>query len=424
MKKNLFTGIIIPLFISINCLAQGWVGDGSNTIYSVNSGLSLTPISVGIGTSSPAAQFHVTGSIRFSGLSNDNSQTRVLVQNSSGDLFYRDASSLTSSAWLLTGNSGTNPSTNFLGTTDNTRLVFRANNTEYMTILANGNVGVGLNAPESPLHVYSGTADNQAFISGSAPSIRFFSGTDWNTTAYNTSGRLGLATANANYVATSHPGDIILQVTDTVGALILGTNGAGGNGLERMRISKGGFVGISTTTPTAKLHVDCQYFTGQSTLSNVRFENLQSGSGTPLVIDNNGYVYKDNSARLATSSQDLQDQIDELKKEIQELKAIITKGMAGRGIPLFKDRASLSNNQPNPFNNETLIGYHLPAETSTAVCQVFNLEGKLLNSYPLSTSVGDGQLKIDSRQLAAGMYLYSLVVDGKLVDTKKMIINK
>lgn len=36
------------------------------------------------------------------------------------------------SAWLLTGNSGTNPSTNFIGTTDAQDLVFKTNNVEYL----------------------------------------------------------------------------------------------------------------------------------------------------------------------------------------------------------------------------------------------------------------------------------------------------
>ncbi len=42
--------------------------------------------------------------------------------------------------WLLTGNSGTNPSTNFLGTTDNQALVIRTNNQERMRVLSTGNL--------------------------------------------------------------------------------------------------------------------------------------------------------------------------------------------------------------------------------------------------------------------------------------------
>ncbi|HPB19443.1 MAG TPA: hypothetical protein PLC00_01555, partial [Bacteroidales bacterium] len=42
--------------------------------------------------------------------------------------------------WLLTGNSGTTPTTNFLGTTDAQDMVIRTNNTERARIVSNGQV--------------------------------------------------------------------------------------------------------------------------------------------------------------------------------------------------------------------------------------------------------------------------------------------
>lgn len=45
--------------------------------------------------------------------------------------------------WSLTGNGGTNPSTNFIGTTDEQGLAFRTNNSSRMYISADGNVGIG-----------------------------------------------------------------------------------------------------------------------------------------------------------------------------------------------------------------------------------------------------------------------------------------
>jgi hypothetical protein len=49
--------------------------------------------------------------------------------------------------WSITGNVGTNPATNFLGTTDNQALVFRTNNTERMRILGTGFIGIGTTTP-------------------------------------------------------------------------------------------------------------------------------------------------------------------------------------------------------------------------------------------------------------------------------------
>src|SRR5437899_6923579 len=52
-----------------------------------------------------------------------------------------------STPWRVTGNNGTNPSKNFLGTTDNTALVLRTDNVEALRILpggwiTGGNVGI------------------------------------------------------------------------------------------------------------------------------------------------------------------------------------------------------------------------------------------------------------------------------------------
>lgn len=58
-----------------------------------------------------------------------------------------------SNDWALLGNAGTNPSTNFLGTTDNQSLVFRTNNTERVRVLNTGNVGIGTPTPIQNLDV-------------------------------------------------------------------------------------------------------------------------------------------------------------------------------------------------------------------------------------------------------------------------------
>jgi len=66
----------------------------------------------------------------------------------------------TVTSWLLTGNMITNPSTQFLGTTNPEPLIIRTNNEEAVRIEADGRVGINLVDPDThaiyprtPLHV-------------------------------------------------------------------------------------------------------------------------------------------------------------------------------------------------------------------------------------------------------------------------------
>ena len=59
--------------------------------------------------------------------------------------------------WSTTGNSNTDPNSNFVGTKDNQSLVFRTNNAEVMRMLTSGNIGIGTTTPTNKLHVVSGS---------------------------------------------------------------------------------------------------------------------------------------------------------------------------------------------------------------------------------------------------------------------------
>lgn len=71
--------------------------------------------------------------------------------------FAYNASGSFGEAWTTLGNAGTNPTTNFVGTTDAQDLVFRTNNLEAVRINTLGNVGVGTNNPLYRLHVLNNT---------------------------------------------------------------------------------------------------------------------------------------------------------------------------------------------------------------------------------------------------------------------------
>jgi hypothetical protein len=85
--------------------------------------------------------------------------------------------------------------------------------------------------------------------------------------------------------------------------------------------------------------------------------------------------------------------------------------------------AFLYQNTPNPFNTSTEIKYFLPEGSTNAYIYVFNLQGGLLLSYPLTVN-GFGSIIINGSELNAGMYIYSLVIRGQQAETKRMILTK
>jgi hypothetical protein len=84
--------------------------------------------------------------------------------------------------------------------------------------------------------------------------------------------------------------------------------------------------------------------------------------------------------------------------------------------------AVLYQNAPNPFQVNTEIRYFLPQTVQQAYICIFDMQGKMLKK--LNVSAGDNTLTIQGSELQAGMYLYSLIADGKEVDTKRMILTK
>jgi len=83
----------------------------------------------------------------------------------------------------------------------------------------------------------------------------------------------------------------------------------------------------------------------------------------------------------------------------------------------------LDQNVPNPFAEQTTITYTLPDDVKRAQILFYNAAGKLINQVEL-TQRGKGQLNVFGNDLSNGLYTYTLVVDGKIIDTKRMVKNK
>ena len=80
----------------------------------------------------------------------------------------------------------------------------------------------------------------------------------------------------------------------------------------------------------------------------------------------------------------------------------------------------LDQNSPNPFSEQTTIGYFLTENVVKAQMLFYNAQGKLIQSVDLNER-GKCSLNVFAQDLSNGIYTYTLVVDGKIVETKKML---
>lgn len=124
--------------------------------------------------------------------------------------------------------------------------------------------------------------------------------------------------------------------------------------------------------------------------------------------------------KLMTVNDDLNSKIQDLQDQIDALTARLD-AMSTSSATVSAPQSALLQNRPNPFNESTVIDYHLVGNTQRALINVYDMSGKPLLSYPL-TGKPDGSLEISASKLGPGMYFYSLIVNGRAVASKKMVI--
>lgn len=113
--------------------------------------------------------------------------------------------------------------------------------------------------------------------------------------------------------------------------------------------------------------------------------------------------------------------IAELEERLAKLEKGGTTGIGSTATTTISG-AALYQNTPNPFNSHTEIGYKLPQQYTEAKIMVFDMNGRQVRTVAL-TGEAEGKVSFYPNELAAGMYMYSLVIDGREIDTKRMILS-
>ncbi len=92
---------------------------------------------------------------------------------------------------------------------------------------------------------------------------------------------------------------------------------------------------------------------------------------------------------------------------------------SGVGFPKTPSFA-VSKAYPNPASDFFNIDFHLP-QFEKALLKLYQSNGNLLKQYPIS--ITEGRMQISVKGLAAGLYYYSVEIDGKPMGLEKLIID-
>lgn len=124
-----------------------------------------------------------------------------------------------------------------------------------------------------------------------------------------------------------------------------------------------------------------------------------------------------------------QKQIDELKTQVGQLLSALpstsTTIDGAAKISFETENASplLGQNIPNPFDNSTVIPFRIPKGCNSAsIVITASATGKIAIAIPVSCD--QSHVLIDAGSLVSGGYQYTLYIDGKIFETRQMILNK
>jgi len=271
---------------------------------------------VGIGTTTPADRLHVIGNIRM--VDGNQAAGKVLTSDANGTATWQDASA---NAWGLTGNAGTTPGTNFIGTTDASDVVFKRDNSESMRIRSFGSFGGIQIADVSNINAsYEGTMVPKLLVasdSSTSDNLIVLASHDtangratlnlarkkgalgiFNTQVADGDGLGEVVFSGASSFSNSCQ-NAALIFADVDGSLAAGSVPAklgfstapatGGAPLERMTIRANGNVGIGTNNPLDRLHV----------AGNIRMVDGNQAAGKVLTSDANGTATWQNASANA-----------------------------------------------------------------------------------------------------------------------------
>ena len=196
--------------------------------------------------------------------------------------------------------------------------------------------------------------------------------------------------------------------------------------LQKLNVVKYNLKQFSVSDPDTSTQ-QVNYYTDESLVSRKHYgliaQELQEVYPDLVYEGADGYLsvnYIEIIPFLIKAIQDLTSKVDELEAK--------TKTNTDREDEKAKTKktildAILYQNNPNPFTDNTIVKCFIPNDTKSAVLYIYDMNGDQIDSMIVSGR-GEVSVTIEGSSLDAGIYLYSLIIDGTVIDTKRMILTK
>ncbi|MCS7177567.1 MAG: tail fiber domain-containing protein [Candidatus Kapabacteria bacterium] len=127
-------------------------------------------------------------------------------------------------------------------------------------------------------------------------------------------------------------------------------------------------------------------------------------------------------------NESLREKVGQMEEEVARLRLLVEQLLqerGGRGGETGGTQihdAWLGQNIPNPHDGTTTVPYYIPAGVGRAELVVRDSRGRELRRVELPERGAHGQVTLEMRLLSAGVYEYSLVLDGRVVATRQMTL--
>jgi hypothetical protein len=350
------------LLISLGAQAQ-WTTSGTN-IYNTNAG------NVGIGTSSPSEKLHINGSIR----GNQSGAVRISTGNGYVDVGPKNA--------------------------------------DYAHFYTDRPYGFYFGGPVTVRDHLTGYSSADLNISTQSPST--FQPVP-RITIVNSTGYVGIGTTSPSYLLDVNGTMIAAGYLTSSDERLKRDIKKIGSALERISQINGV---TYTFDPQNKL--GRTFPKGEKT--GLIAQQVQKVFPNMVSADANGYLAVDYIALVPV----LLEAVKELKSELDLTKEMFLEKATSKELEVaqLEERGiSLKQNYPNPTSRVSVIAYSTEETSAQTSLVIHNLAGKQVKMFT-GLRGGKGQLDVDTSDMEPGLYLYSLVVNGQVTLTKKMIVSK